>query len=140
MKTLISVLLLLLLPCCASAQTWHTTNQVTLAWDAVTLLDNGQPVPATDTVKYQTYVKFQNADAAPVAIGSETALTQQAIAFSSEGRYYLCVDAVRYIPNEPEGQRSGLSCSHDGAVTATGTPFGVKYFNKPGGPNRLRIQ
>ena len=130
---------LILFATIASAQTWHTTNQVTLAWDAVTTLSNGDPIPAVDTVRYQAYVKFQDAAATPVAVGSEIDATQQVISFSTEGRYYLCVDAVRYITGEPEGQRSGLSCSHDGAVTQTGVPFGVKYFHKPTGPNRLRI-
>lgn len=136
-RYLILAIMLFAIPC--FGQTWHTTNQVTLAWDAVTTLSTGDPIPAADTVKYQAYVKFQDASATPVAVGSEVDATQQTISFSTEGRYYLCVDAVRYITGEAEGQRSGISCSHDGAVTASGAPFGVKYFHKPTGPNKLRI-
>jgi hypothetical protein len=34
------------------AQTWHPSNQVTIAWDAVA------PLLATDTISYYVYVQF----------------------------------------------------------------------------------
>ena len=128
-------LILILLATTVSAQTWHTANQVTLAWDAVP-----QVQPTDSPNRYQVYIKFQNADAAPVAIGSEIEATQQAVSFGSEGRYYLCVDAARYPQGETVPVRSELACSHNAADTASGTPFGVKYFVNPGKPHGLRLQ
>lgn len=135
MKKTLIVLAVLFFAGAAFGQTWHTANQVTLAWDAVP-----QAQPTDGPNRYQVYIKFQAADAAPVAVGSEIEATQQAVSFSAEGRYYLCVDAARYPQGETVPVRSELSCSHDAAVTADGVPFGVKYFVNPGKPTRLRLQ
>ena len=134
MKKLFLILAILVFAAPAMAQTWHTANQVALAWDAV------PKVQTTDGPnKYQVYIKFQSTTAAPVAVGSEIEATQQAVSFSTEGRYYLCVDAARYPQGETQPVRSELSCSHDAASTASGTAFGVKYFVNPGKPTKLRL-
>jgi hypothetical protein len=125
------VILIFAAPC--FAQTWHTANQVTLAWDAVA------PIAAGDTIKYQVYVKFQQTTAQPAAVGGEIEATQQTVSFGAEGRYYLCVDAVRYPQGETQGFRSELSCSHDAGATAAGVPFGAKYFQNPGKPGGLKL-
>jgi hypothetical protein len=123
----------------AAAQTWHTANQVTLAWDPVPPpVDPSTNLPLPGEIKYQCYVKFQVVTATPVAVGSEITATQQVISFSGEGRYYLCAQALRYPPNETEAVKSALSCTHDPAVTAENQAFGVKYFVNPGNPGGMR--
>lgn len=134
MKKVFIIFVILIFASIAQAQTWHTANRVTLAWDAV------PPVAEGDTIKYQVYVKFQLTTAAPVAAGGEINATEASISFSTEGRYYLCAQTVRYPALETEAQTSIITCSDDGANTATGIPFGVKYFVKPNGPGKLRLQ
>jgi hypothetical protein len=134
MKKLFIIFAVLLFAAPLMAQTWHTANQVTVAWDAVAKVQ-----PTDGANKYQVYIKFQNAAAAPVAVGNEIEALQQTVSFSTEGRYYLCVEAVRYPAGETQPLRSDLSCSHDAAVCAGGTPFGVKYFVNPGKPGGLRM-
>jgi hypothetical protein len=46
MKRLLIIIAVLIFAAPAMAQTWHTANQVTLAWDAVTTLSSGDPVPS----------------------------------------------------------------------------------------------
>jgi hypothetical protein len=134
MKKLFLILAILIFAAPVMAQTWHTANQVTLTWDAV------PKVATTDSAnKYQVYIKFQSTTAAPVLVGSEIEATQQAVSFSAEGRYYLCVDAARYPQGETQPVRSEIACSHDAASTADGTPFGVKYFIHPTKPGKLRV-
>jgi hypothetical protein len=133
MKKLI-VLAILLFAVVAYGQTWQTANQVTMGWDAVA------PITAGDTIKYQVYVK--KGDTAPlVSAGGETLNTTFLVNFSIEGRYYLCVETVRYAQGETEPQRSDtIACSNVAADTANGTPFGVKYFVNPSKPGGLKVQ
>lgn len=140
MKKLLLVFAILVFVVPAMAQTWHTANQVTLAWDAVPPPVDSSNNPLPGDIKYQCYIKFQSSAAEAVKVGSEIEETQQAISFSAEGRYYLCAQALRYPPNETEPVKSTLSCTHDPAVTATGQAFGVKYFVPPGQANKLRLQ
>ena len=139
MKRLIAIIALTIiavpaLAAIGAAQTWHTANQVTVGWDAVPKVD-----PTDSPIKYQVYIKFQNTTAAPVAVGNEIEALQQTVSFSTEGRYYLCVEAVRYPAGETQPLRSDLSCSHDAASCAGGVPFGVKFFTNPGKPGGLRL-
>jgi hypothetical protein len=77
MKKLLTVLAVLAMAVPAYSQTWHTANQVTLAWDAVA------KVQTTDQPnKYQVYTKV-NATGVPQKVGAEITATQQAITFAT---------------------------------------------------------
>jgi len=133
MKTLLITLALVLFAAPAFAQTWHTANQVTLAWDAV------PKVQTTDAAnKYQVYTKV-GAAGTPQKVGAEITTTQQAITFSAEGRYFLCAQAVRYPQGETVGIPSTISCSDVAVNVQGGVPFGVVYFVAPAGPGGLRL-
>jgi hypothetical protein len=118
----------------ASAQTWHTANQVTFNWDAVA------PILPSDVIKYAVYVK--KGETAPlVSAGGETLANSFVLTFSVEGRYYLCVETLRYPQGETEPVRSDtISCSDVGSNNASGVPFGVKYFTNPNKPGGLKVQ
>ena len=47
---------LFIIPLPVAAFDWHTANQTTIAWDAVTLNQDGGTLPAADTVEYSVYV------------------------------------------------------------------------------------
>ena len=133
MKKLI-VLAIMLFASVAIAQTWHTANQATFSWNAVA------PVVAGDVIKYQVYVKKGETEPL-VSAGGETAATSFVLTFSVEGRYYLCVETLRYPQGETEPVRSDtISCSNNAADTASGSPFGVKYFTNPAKTGGLKVQ
>jgi hypothetical protein len=113
---------------------WNTANQVTLTWDAV------PKVAATDQAnKYQVYTKAGSPTATPQKVGSEITATQQAVTFTVEGRYYLCVGSIRYPQGETVGiPSSRLACSDIAADTQSGA-FGVVYYVAPAPPGGLRL-
>jgi hypothetical protein len=124
-----------LLPAICAAQTWHTANQVTVAWDPVAKL---QP---TDTISYQVYTKFGMPTATPQAAGAPVTATQQTISFSAEGRYFVCVESLRLPQGETEVQRSArMACSDVATDVAGGATFGVKYFIPPADATGIRLQ
>lgn len=129
--------LILLLPSLATvsfAQTWNTANQVTLAWDAVP-----KEKPTDQPNKYQVYTKAGSPTATPHKVGTESTATQQSVTFATEGRYYLCVGAIRYPQGETVGiPSSRLACSDIAADTATGA-FGVVYYVAPAAPGGLKL-
>lgn len=134
MKTLIAVLAVMLFSTGAFAQTWNTANQVTLAWDAVP-----KEKPTDQPNKYHVYTKAGSPTATPQKAGAETIATQQAVTFATEGRYYLCVGAIRYPQGETVGiPSSRLACSDIAADTATGA-FGVVYYVAPAAPGGLKL-
>lgn len=133
MKKLFFALAIILLAAPAMAQTWVTANQVTLAWNAVPLVQ-----PTDQPNKYQVYTKV-GAAGTPQAVGGEIVATQQAITFSAEGRYFLCAQAIRYPQGETTGIPSTISCSDVAVNVQGGVPFGVVYFAAPAGPLGLRL-
>lgn len=116
----------------AQAQTWHTANQGAVAWDAVAKI---QP---TDTIKYQVYVRSDLVSAGQ-PVGGEITATQQAVSFSTEGRYYVGVKSIRYVEGESAGIPSATTAwSNNAADCAAAGPFGFAYFVAPPTPGGLR--
>lgn len=129
MKTICVLIVILCVAAPAAAQQWHTANQKTFAWDAVA------GIPG-DTIKYQAFYKPRGGT--PVASGQEITATEATVTLPAEGRYFLCVQAVRYIPDEPEPMKSELACSDVPEFCLDAKTFGIKYFVKPDPPGRLR--
>jgi hypothetical protein len=140
MKKLFLILAILVFAVPAMAQTWHTANQVTVAWDAVAPPKDAQGADLPGAIKYQAYIKFQDAAATPVPVGGVIDETQQVISFSNEGRYFVCAQTLRFPPDETEPQKSAIACSDNAAVCSGGVPFGVKFFIAPGSPGGLKFQ
>ena len=135
MKKSIIVLAILILAAPAFCQTWVTANQATLAWSAV------DKVAPTDTIKYQAYTKSPLATSAPQKVGGEVTATQQPITFAVEGRYFLCVETLRYAQGETVAIKSArLACTDVATDTQAGVATGVVYLTAPGTPGALRIQ
>lgn len=111
---------------------WRTANQVTLAWDPV------PPLASGDAIRYQPYLK-PAAGGGLVSSGPEVAETQAVISLSVEGRYYLCVQTLRYPQGETSPLRSEVACSDDPAATRAGAAFGVVYYIAPPPPAGLRL-
>ena len=143
MKRLILMALILLSVGAASsrdlcAQVWHPANQVTLAWDAVTTLQDGTTIPAGNVVKYQAFKRLLPATTGE-AVGGEVVTLQQAVSFSVEGGYFLGVKALRYVDSVLVSQ-SEISWSDVAANCANGEAFGVTYWMAPSMVKGLRLQ
>lgn len=123
----------------ALAQTWHTANQATVAWDAV-LLDNGDPIPPTDTIEYVVYLSNAITDPDknnPVEVATTTN-TEQLITLNVEGSYFVGVKAVRKIADGTNVGESVVAWSDDPQYVQNGETFGLRYFLPPAAPNQLR--
>jgi len=114
------------------AITWHTANQITVAWDAVTT------VTAPDILKYGVYTKMLPGDAT-VFLGEQDGLSA-VITFEIEGKYIIGVTSVRYVDvGTPEEKRleSEINWSDENGEN-TPDPFGSSYYITPGPPKNLR--
>jgi hypothetical protein len=130
---LLALILLLLLPALAPAQTWYSANQRTVAWDPVTTDDAGVPLPA-GSVNYKIFYKLVVVPE-PVFI-SEIATNQVTITFPNEGSYFVGVSSVR-----KEGQtvvaESIPAWSDNPTYCEDGRTFGIRFYRFPGTPRNL---
>uniref|UniRef100_A0A6M3IGW2 Uncharacterized protein n=1 Tax=viral metagenome TaxID=1070528 RepID=A0A6M3IGW2_9ZZZZ len=125
MKTIALVALLLLLPLNASAIEWRTANQVTVAWDAVTTLEDGTTIPAGSTVQYQVFIRV-DPGGTPVA-GATTNATQAVITLATEGRFHVGIKAQRLVSGQVVSE-SLIAWSSNVASAAGGNTWGVVYY------------
>lgn len=137
-KTLISVLLVLFsMPLIVYAQTWVPANQVTIAWDAVTRLEDGSPIPSGQTVTYTIWQRAGTQDG-PVTEGSTIETTQATIGFATPGRYYIGISS-NLMQESLLLAQSAVSWSYDATVTQNGQTFGIIFSVRPMGPRNLRV-
>lgn len=120
-------------------QDWHTANQVTLAWDAVTEMQNGDPIPATDKVKYKVYIKNASTGGPGVELGEVTAL-EYTITLNTEGSYFLGAKALRYSSADLLLSESIICWSDVPECAADGKPFGVRYWLPPASVSGLGLK
>lgn len=133
MQRILIALAVLIFAAPAMAQTWYTANQVTFAWDQVPkVIGTDQPN------KYQVYSR-NDAVSLGNKIGGEITATQLLVAFTVEGSYYLGVEVIRYPAGETTGIQSEKAWSNVAEDTASGVPFGVMYFAKPGSAIGLKL-
>ncbi len=119
---------------------WTTANQVTIAWDAVTTLDNGDPVPTGDQIVYDVFV-YNYKGSAMTQVVTGGASTSVTITFNIEGRYVAGVRVKRIVDaGTPDEQilESQVNWSNVNGVN-TPNPFGLRYFINPSVPINLRI-
>jgi hypothetical protein len=128
------LLVLLVLGGLALAQTWHTANQATVAWDAVA-------VPAGSTVEYVVYLANAVTDPnkdnpAEVAVTTDT---DQLITLNVEGSYFVGVKSRRILTADGTNVgESDISWSDDPTRVLNGETFGLRYFVPPDAPSNLR--
>ena len=133
MKKLFLILAILIFAAPAMAQTWYTANQVTLAWDAV------PKVLTTDqSNKYQVYSRNDLVSLGS-KIGGEITATQLVVSFTTEGRYYLGVETIRYPAGETVGIKSATKAWSNVSADTSNNPFGVMFFAAPSGASGLRL-
>ena len=134
----ILIITLLLVPCAGSVE-WKATNQATIAWDATATLENGDPLPENNTVKYRVYLSnaVTDPDKANPALLGETDLLQYVLTLNAEGKYFVGVQSVRYDENAVEVGASSVNWS-DINGAATPNPFGLVHYAPPAAPVNLR--
>ena len=125
------VLILALTSVALGATTWTVANQSTIGWDATTLLDDGTPIPAGDTVTYRVYIK-KDGETGDGTQAYETAQLQQTITFGQEGRWLVGIQAVRAPENNPDNiQVSQIVWSNTEDVALVPVAFGFIYYMSP---------
>lgn len=142
-RTLITMFLLALSIVCvngADALQWHTANQTTIQWDAVTELSNGSPIPAGNEIRYNVYMANAITDAgkeSAVLITPEPIIeTQYVVTLGVEGKYLVGVSAVR-LDNGEIVDESAINWS-DTNGEYTPNPFGLRYYIPIPMPKNLR--
>jgi len=129
----IGLLLLICLPLLL-AQTVVYTNAAVVAWDAVTKLADGSPVPTGDAISYEVLRAPAGNKASAVVVG-ETPQLQFAVTFPSEGDWVVGVRAVRTT-----GTERLMSDINWSDVGGTPNPFVLRYYRGPAVPGNLRLQ
>lgn len=117
------ILLIVLFASSVWAQTWHPTNQITMAWDA-----------ATNATKYKLYTK--SVDGTNIVLKAEIVGTSYTYTFTEEGRYFLGVQSIREIDGET--LESTISWSDNIDVCQDAVNFGAVYYVPPDAPIGLR--
>jgi hypothetical protein len=128
---------------------WHTTNQGTFQWDAVTIDGDGDPFPAGTHIEYE--VSFVNSfvdpgKATPIVFERTTAL-QSTVAFPAKGRYWVAVQSL--LIDDGSGEVLDRSQNSDGtphlawsdnpADCLNGETFGFQLFGIFSAPGNLVI-
>lgn len=140
-KNAIFITMILLIFCAsASAIDWKTTNQATVAWNAVETLIDGSPLPAGSIIKYEVYLANATTDPQktnPVKL-TDPAISEleYTLTLNSEGKYFVGVCAVRF-DGEIEVGRSEINWS-DINGEQTPNPFGLIHYFSPAIPTNLR--
>ena len=158
MKRALIILAILFFASAASAQVWHPANQVTLAWDAVTMPDcvcvdppctpnevcpgPEYPSPAAGEVKYQVYIRSTLVETG-TKYGPEIPQTSAVISLNQlgYGNYFLGVESIAYYQGQSVGVKStSIAWSDVAANCANGEAFGVTYWMAPSMVKGLRLQ
>jgi hypothetical protein len=117
--------------------TWHNATDATIAWDAVTELEDNTPIPVTDIIEYQVFIyeqRFGSKDN-PTDQGIVTD-TQKTISFTT-GKWIVGVQARRMVPADTGGANyelaevSAISWSDIPANCLNNQDFGIRVFKKP---------
>lgn len=120
--------------------TWVAANEKTVAWDAVTTLEDGTTIPAGSAITYEVFRAGEGRT--NVTAAGATSSTQFTVAFPAEGKWLVGVRAKREMtdPNNPATvitEYSATSWSDDPVATTPG-PFGIITFKKPASPKGMR--
>jgi len=132
-KLLLALMLcgLLVLPGWASAVTYYAPDQATIAWDAVTTLSDGNPIPAGDVVAYKVYLSHDGITIVGEPV--EVTATQYTITFpAGEAIWFAGVSAVR-IPQgtDIKSESSIIWSNSTDATMVPGGPFGWRTYLGP---------
>jgi hypothetical protein len=115
----IAFVLLLFMLSMSIAQEIQYTNQITIAWDPMTSLADGSPIPAKDVIIYEIFKGDQ-------LIG-ETSELQYTVTFDQEGEYRVGVRTKRQVASTGDIVYSEINYS-DQNGDSTPNPFVVRFL------------
>ena len=136
MIAMIAVLSLAAFPMESNAITWKIANQVTVGWDAVTTLTDGNPIPAGSTIQYQVCIRT-DPTGNPVPSGNPITATQALVTFAAEGFYDIGIVAQRVAGGRVVSE-SMTAWSNDPLFAQGGNDFGIQYYLSPAGIRNMR--
>ena len=117
----------------SSALDWHTANQITVGWTAVTKLADGTAIPEGSIVKYQTYLA--NAITDPDKTNpSDTGIVEtneKTYTLGTEGKFFVGARTLRYVDNEFVGQSPDVAWSDIADFCKDGITFGLQFYMIP---------
>ena len=124
----------------AEAQTWYSANQKTVAWDAVTALADGSPIPADSSVQYRVFIAPSTAtgEDQKIEMGIATG-TNYLITLTTQGRYWVGIRS-ELVSNSVVVAQSAISWSDDSSKVPNGQTWGLSSFTAPAGTKGLRTQ
>jgi len=139
-KYILIALIILFIPFYVYAMDWEKANQITVAWDPVTGLEDGGVISETDVIKYNVYL-VDSKNLEDIALLTEIPIleTQFTATFTEEGFFYLGAQTVRLNDAGEELATSVIVWSNDPLAVQDGKVFGVKFFNHPSPPSKLRL-
>lgn len=129
-KLFLAMVMVLILASPVFSQTWYPANQKTIGWTAVIQLDDGTPIPADQSVRYQIYIALSTDTTKinKVNIGNSIT-TQFVITFTTEGKYFIGVEAERLDSGGVVVSKSAtIAWSDDPIACSPGPTFGVIFF------------
>lgn len=115
------------------SQEFIMANQGSVEWNAVTTLNNGDPIPVESTIKYGIYLKDQNDLITKI---DETENLLYTYTFFVEGKFVTGVSAIRYIGTEVINESLINWADVNGASTPN--PFVFMYYEKLSIPQNQR--
>lgn len=124
-----------------NGQEWHTMNQATIAWDAVTEMQGGELIPETDIVEYKVHLANATTDpdkTNPAEIGT-TAETTYTITLNTEGKFFVGLQTLRMTSDRTSVSESVIGWSDDPEIAKDGNIFGLRYFVPPLPPCNVRV-
>lgn len=135
-KLIVFLFILVMILSFGFGQEIEYTNQITIIWDAVTTLNNGNPIPDGDIIEYEVWLRD--------GIGNEYSIgTTSDLSFSiivaEEGTYTAGVGTVRTINGMGEVSYSDINWS-DVNGEWTPSPFVLRYIVPPSSVKNLRIE
>jgi hypothetical protein len=124
----------------AFSQEWHTTNQITVVWDAVTEMQGGIAIPETDLIEYRVYLANAITDPdktnpAEIGIAGDTSYV---ITLVDEGQYFVGLQTIRSLADGTLIGESVIGWTDDPAIVLDGHTFGIRHFLPPMVPTGLR--
>jgi hypothetical protein len=133
----LACLILALIPMTATAEviSWHTANQVTVGWDAVTTNVDGEPV--TGTIEYAVFIAAQDkADPVQLWRGADTSTV---LTLTVQGHFLLGIKSYLMVDGQQTAE-SDYGWTDDPEIVAGGNTFGLMFFKAPARVTGLNLQ
>lgn len=124
-KCIVALTLVMALVISVAYADFMMANSMTIGWEAVTVLENGNAVPADDVISYNVYIVEATEDGVklnPVLMGN-TEDTTFLITLTEEGQYWVGLTTLR---NGAETEE--VAWSDNPVCVQNGSIFGIMFF------------